>query len=96
MSDRNTSARNTSARSIEQEFAVQIRNTAVKQLQARLGEEAGKKAAQSVTMAFLSAMRTAKNPEDFLACTPASIADCVATSLDTELYPGGPDRKSVV
>jgi recombinational DNA repair protein RecT len=74
-----------------QEFARRVQATALKQLQAILGTEDGKKAAHSITMAMLSAMRTSRDPSAFLEVTEASIADCVATSYETGLHPGGPN-----
>lgn len=81
----------TTQRTPEQEFALRVSTTANKQLQAILGTDAGKKAAHTITMAMLSAMRTAKNPRAFLDVTMPSIASSVATSYDTGLYPGGPN-----
>lgn len=77
----------------EQEFAAIVARTARKQLEQTLGTEAGKKAAQTVTMSFLSAMRMSKDKSDWLKVTEASIATCVATSADTQLFPGGPYPK---
>ena len=74
-----------------QEFGRRVSATANKQLVAILGTEAGKKAAHTITMAMLSAMRVSKTPSAFLEVTEASVADCVATSYETGLYPGGPN-----
>lgn len=78
-------------RTPEQEFAARVSGTANKQLQAILGTEAGKRAAHTITMAMLSSMRTARDPSAFLKVTDASVADCVATSYETGLHPGGPN-----
>lgn len=74
-----------------QRFGAMVMQTAQKQLVAMLGTEAGKKAAHTVTMAMVSAMQKSKTPGAFLDVTEASIADCVATSYETQLYPGGPN-----
>lgn len=78
-------------RTPEQEFAARVSGTANKQLQHILGTDAGKRAAHTITMAMLSSMRTARDPSAFLKVTEASIADCVATSYETGLHPGGPN-----
>lgn len=78
-------------RTPEQEFAARVSGTANRQLGAILGTEAGKRAAHTITMAMLSAMRTSRDPSAFLKVTEASVADCVATSYDTGLNPGGPN-----
>lgn len=78
-------------RTPEQEFAARVHRTAMRQLASILSTEDGKKAAHAITMAMLSAMRTARNPSAFLEVTEASIADCVATSYETGLHPGGPN-----
>jgi recombinational DNA repair protein RecT len=75
----------------DQRFAVDVRNTAMRQLSASLGTEAGKKAAQSLTMAFAAAARVARNPNALFECSPGSVAACVALSIETGLYPGGPN-----
>lgn len=75
----------------EQEFAARVSATANKQLATLLGTDAGKKAAHAITMAMLSAMRTSRSPRAFLEVTEASVADCVATSHETGLHPGGPN-----
>lgn len=78
-------------RTPEQIFAAKVSATANKQLQAILGTDAGKRAAHSITMGMLGAMRVARDPSAFLKVTEASIADCVATSYETSLHPGGPN-----
>lgn len=82
---------NAPRRTPEQEFGARVSATATKQLVAILGTEAGKRAAHAITMAMLSAMRTSKKPLAFLDVTEASVADCVATSYETGLHPGGPN-----
>lgn len=79
------------AETIEQAWAQRIQQTAQRQLAARLGTEEGKRAAQSVVMAYLAAMTSARDPSAYLACSDASVAACVATSIDTGLHPGGPN-----
>jgi len=78
-------------RTPEQEFGARVHRTAVRQMQELLGTDAGKRAAQSITMAFVDSMRTAKKPDEWLNLSEGSIASCVATSASTELYPGGPN-----
>jgi recombinational DNA repair protein RecT len=78
-------------RTPEQDFAAKVSATAKKQLIGILGTEAGQMAAHKITMAMLSAMRTSRDPSAFLKVTEASIADCVSTSYETQLYPGGPN-----
>lgn len=80
-----------SNRTPEQQFAVLVRNTALKQMSELLGSEKGQKAAQAVTMAFLAAMKSSKDPGAFLRADPSSIAACVAMSAQTDLFPGGPN-----
>lgn len=78
-------------RTPEQDFAERIVRTARKQFEASLQTEAGKQAAQNISMAFLSAMRSSRKPMEFLKCTPGSLAVCVSTSISTGLHPGGPN-----
>lgn len=75
----------------EQEFFGRVSAMATRQLTHILGTDAGKKAAYTIATAMLSAMRTSKNPRAFLEVTEASIADCIATSYETGLNPGGPN-----
>lgn len=75
----------------EQEFFGRVSAMANRQLSAILGSDKGKQAAYKIAMAMLSAMRTSKTPRTFLDVTETSIADCIATSYETGLHPGGPN-----
>jgi recombinational DNA repair protein RecT len=75
-------------------FAREVQNMARRQMEKLVGGVEGQKAAQSITMAFLSAMSSARDPKVFadIATSRAdSIANCIALSAQTKLYPGGPN-----
>lgn len=58
------------------------------------GEERAKVAAGRISLAIASARAGARNAADFDRAamqSPASLAQCVAVSAATELYPGGPN-----
>jgi recombinational DNA repair protein RecT len=58
---------------------------------ARLSGDKGKAAAAKIFDAVMSAVRTARNPSAFATCTEGSIITCIALSMETDLYPGGPN-----
>lgn len=75
----------------DRRFAAIIKSMAERQLRASLSTEEGKKAAQSVMMSFLSALKSARNPEAFMDVSESSLATCVSLTLETGLHPGGPN-----
>jgi recombinational DNA repair protein RecT len=54
------------------------------------GVERAKVAAGRLALSFDAAVRTAKDPQALLDCSPASVRACITTSAITQLYPGGP------
>lgn len=48
------------------------------------------KAANKVSRAFYKAVAGARNPQTWANLRPESVAEAVANSVDTDLYPGGP------
>lgn len=77
--------------SVAQQFYQRVSRMATGILAQKLGTEAGKKAAHSVAMAMVSAIRTARDPSAFLNATDASVADVINTVYETGLHPGGPN-----
>jgi len=77
-----------------QVFAREVSRTASRQMAAAAQTPEGRTAISRVTSAFLSAIVTAKKPAalaDIAQSRPESIAACVALSMQTRLYPGGPN-----
>ena len=69
-------------------------NIAHTMLSQMYGEDRAKTAAGRISIAIASARAGARNASDFdraAAQSPASLAQCVAVSAATELYPGGPN-----
>ncbi len=74
------------------EFHTHVQTLATSVLLARIGDKsAATKAAARVAAAFHAAMRATRDPSAFERCTEASIVDCIGTSYETDLYPGGPN-----
>lgn len=75
-------------------FAREVQREAVAQVAKMMEGPEGKKAANAITMAFVSAIASAKKPQayaDAATNRPDSIAACISLSMRTKLYPGGPN-----
>lgn len=59
-------------------------------LRAVVGEDRARESAGRLALAFDAALRSAADPKALLACSPASVGNCIAMSAITQLYPGGP------
>lgn len=62
---------------------------AERELVGLFASDVGKAAATRVAVAFRAAASTAKDPDDFYRCSPASVAAAMATSAFTGIMPGG-------
>lgn len=71
-------------------FAGAVQRTAQRQLAALAETADGQTAIRRVTLSFMTALQSARKPQDLANARPESIAACVAQSHDTGLYPGGP------
>lgn len=73
-----------------QQFGRTVEALAARELSNLFASDVGKQAAARVGLAFRAAASTAKDPEDFYACSPESVAAAMATSAFTSIMPGGP------
>lgn len=71
-------------------FRENVTLDAIAILTSMYGPERAKIAAGRLALSFDAAVRTAKDPQALLDCTPASIRACIANSAITQLFPGGP------
>jgi recombinational DNA repair protein RecT len=71
-------------------FRLDVERMATSMIMEILGSEQGKQAAARCALAFAATARAARNPENFYACTPESVGQCIAYSAITNLMPGGP------
>jgi len=68
-----------------------VQAAALKSLRGAMSEQEAAKIAAQTALGFYTAVRTAKNPGDLLACTEESILSAVATSIGLRLVAGGPN-----
>jgi recombinational DNA repair protein RecT len=73
-----------------QQFGRTVEALAQRELSNLFASDVGKQAAARVGLAFRAAASAAKNPDDFYACSPESVAAAMATSAFTSIMPGGP------
>lgn len=68
-----------------------VQQAAMKSLSGALPQAEAQRIAAQTALGFFAAMRTAKNPQDIVDCTPASILSAIATSVSTRLVVGTPN-----
>lgn len=68
-----------------------VERAALKALKGSMSEPEAMRVATQTALGFYTAIRTAKNPNDLLACTQESMLSAVATSVAIRLVAGGPN-----
>jgi recombinational DNA repair protein RecT len=69
-------------------FSAMVLNSGARLLDEWVGPERAAEAKGRIMAAFSAAALSARNPADLYACTPASVAQCVAISALTGIMPG--------
>jgi len=89
MSNEDTQIQRSEPRPPAVQYRTTVERVALDYLGQRLGTEEGRQQAARFALAFAGAARSAKDPESYYRCAPASIAAAVALSMETGLMPGG-------